>query len=240
MYSAGYLSGAGTFIREKFQIGEAIPVAGVPLEASALADVDGVMLMEQDEGLMAIGLALDAAPTRNTAQQSDGSDPAVYVTVDVRPDLIVAALLSGGQTAGTALSEFTNTVASTDGLLITASFGTAYDDGYAWGATGANAGILRKIQGAVNTTGTPIIAYPNDIAVGDTFYASTVGPGERAGVGLTTDLTQIDATDDEQDENNFRCLRLFHKPKAMRGATDTLAHLVFCEHIFRFSGTAAS
>ncbi len=226
----GHLYG-GTPILQKLQIGEALPIAGVPLIASALADADGVMRASTTAAAESIGISLDAQPTRNTAQQTSDADPAVYVTVNVRPDQIVAARLSGGATAGTALAEFTNTVASTTGLLITAAFGTGYDDGYVWGATGANAGRLRKVQGAVNTTATPIVAFPSDIAVNDTFFAVTFGPFEDAGVQLTSNLAEVDATGDNQAGTNFRCRTLRYFPKAQGGARESYADLVFTDHV---------
>lgn len=239
MWEAGFLCD-GTSRLKRYQIGEAIALAGVPLSASVLADVDGVKKFTTTAGLMAIGLAIDNAPTRNTAQQSDGSDPAAYVTVSVRPDLIVGGRCSGAATEGTAITETTNTTASTTGLTITtAANQSAYDDGVVWGATGANAGLIRKIT-AVTTTSTGIIAFPNDIAVGDTFYYSTFHKGERAGVQLTTNVTQFDVSGDNQAAANMRCYDFFHLPKAQGGATRTEAHAVWVEHIYRFSGTAAS
>lgn len=226
----GHLYG-GTPILKKLQIGEALSLAGLPLIASALADADGVMRASTTAAAEAIGISLDAQPTRNTAQQTGDADPAVYVTVNVRPDQIVTGRLSGGATAGTALPEFTNSVASTNGLLITAAFGTAYDDGYAWGATGANAGRLRKIQGAVDTTATPIIAFPSDIAVGDLFYAATFGPYEDAGIQLTSNLAEINAAGDNQSGTNFRCMALRQLAKAAGGALGSFAELIFTDHI---------
>lgn len=222
---------AGTPILQKLQIGEALPLAGVPLIASALADADGVMRASTTAAAESIGISMDAQPTRNTAQQTADADPGVFVTVSVRPDQLVRARLSGGATAGTALAEFTNSSASTTGLLITAAFGTGYDDGYVWGATGANAGRLRKVQGAVNTTATPIVAFPSDIAVGDTFYAVTFGPFEDAGVQLTTGVTEIDATGDNQSGTNFRCRALQYFAKASGGALGSFAEIVFTDHV---------
>jgi hypothetical protein len=231
MQMHGHLYG-GTPILQKFQIGEALSFAGLPLIASALADADGVMRASTTAAAESIGVSLDAQPTRNTAQLTGDADPAVYVTVNVRPDQIARARLSGGATSGTALPEFTNTVASTNGLLITAAFGTAYDDGYAFGATGANAGRLRKIQGAVNTTATPIIPFPSDIAVGDIFYALTFASGEDAGVQLTTERYEVDATGDNQSGTNFRCRALQMFPKAQGGALQSFADLIFTDHLW--------
>lgn len=229
MQIEGHLYG-GTPILKKLQIGEALTLAGLPLIASALADADGVMRASTTAAAESIGVSLDAQPTRNTAQQPNDADPAVYVTVNVRPDQIVKARLSGGATAGTALPEFTNSVLSTNGLLITAAFGTGYDDGYAWGASGANAGRVRKIT-SVNTSGTPIIPFPSDIAVGDLFYAVTFGPYEDAGVQLTSNIAEVDATGDNQSGTNFRCIGLRALAKADGGARGSFAELVFTDHI---------
>lgn len=227
----GHLYG-GTPILKKLQIGESLAVGGTALIASALADADGVMRASTTAAAESIGVAIDVnALTRLTAQQTDNSNPAVYVTVNVRPDQIVSARMSGSSTAGTALAEFTNTAASTTGLLITAAFGTAYDDGYVIGATGANAGITRKIQGAVNTTGTPIVAFPQDLAVGDLFYASTVGPMEDNGVQLTSNIAEVDATGDNQSGTNFRVLNLRWFSKAMGGALNSFVDMVFVDHL---------
>ena len=236
---SGSLSGSAPVLK-KYQIGEAFATAGVPAVASAIADADGVMKATTTDCRMVVGLTKDAQATRNTAQQTANADPAVFVTLDVRPDLISLWRLSGGATSGTALTELTNTTLDTTGLLLTFSASQAtYDDGYMWGATGANAGILRKII-ALTTTGTPIIAYPNDIAAGDTFYACTFGPAERSGVQFTTALDEVNAAGDNQAENNLRCVDFLHRAKAQSGATQSFARLVWAEHLFRFSGSAAA
>lgn len=232
MQVSGYLTPAGGAHLRKYQIGEAMSSAGVPVEIPTLANTDGVLLVETTTAILGIGVTLDAQGTRNTAQQSDNSDPAVYVTVDVRPDAVIKATLSGGATSGTALSEFTETAGDTTGLLITAAIGTAYDDGYAWGATGANAGIHRKITAVDGSTAVPIVAFPLDINSGDTFYAVTFGPAEDAGVQLTTDLTQVDATADGQANDNFRCLDIEFKSKGVRGSTETYAYLTWFDHLY--------
>jgi len=231
MYTHGHLYG-GAPLLQKFQIGEALSLAGLPLIASALADADGVMRASTTAAAEALGVSLDAQPTRNTAQLPGDADPAVYVTVNVRPDQICRARLSGGATSGTALPEFVNSLASTNGLLVTAAFGTAYDDGYIWGATGANAGQLRKVQGAVNTNATPIVPFRSDIAVGDIFYAVTFGPGEDAAVQLTNERYEVDATGDNQSGTNFRCRALQYFPKGQGGALQSFADLIFTDHLW--------
>lgn len=231
MQVAGYFAG-GDALLKKYQIGEALAASGVPVVFGTLSDTHGVLKASTTAAAQAIGLTLDAQATRNTAQQTGNADPAVYVTVDVRADAIIRARLSGGSTAGTALTENSNTVASTSGLLTTLALASAYDDGYIWGAAGANAGVLRKVTAVAGTNETPIVAFPFDIAVGDTFYAATFGPAEDAGVQLTSNVVEIDATADNQSGNNFRCVDFDHRHKADRGATESYALIVFYDHMF--------
>jgi hypothetical protein len=239
-----YLLSGNAPVKKKFQIGETWgDAAGFPVEYPTLADATGVLMCETNACVDTLGVTVDKphanngrtkteSLTRLTAQQTDGSDPSQVVTVIVNPGAVWKARVNSGATEGTALAEFTNSAASTDGLLITSAFGTGYDDGWVVGATGANAGIARKIQGAVNTTGTPIIAFPYDIAVGDTFYAFTFGPGEDAGIQLTTLLTELDATADLQSTDNIRCLDIYFKDKAAGGATKTEAEVMLIDHVY--------
>jgi len=232
MRVSGYLSCSGAALLKKYQIGEAMADAGVPVEIPTLANTDGVLLVETTTAILGIGITQDAQATRNTAQQSDNSDPAVYVTVDVRPDAIIQGRLCGGATSGTALTAQSNTVADTTGLLITTSANnSAYDDGVAWGADGGNAGILRKIT-AVTTTAVPIVAYPIDLAVGDQFFFCTFGPSEDAGVVLTSDLTEINATSDGQSNDNFRCIDFEQRPLGEDGDDKSYAYLVWFDHLY--------
>ncbi len=239
-----YLFSGGAPVIEKFQIGETWGnAAGFPVEYPTLADATGVLMCETNGCVDVLGVTVDKphanagkataeSLTRLTAQQTDNSDPSQVVSVIINPGAVWLARINSGATEGTALAEFTNTAASTDGLLITAAFGTAYDDGWVWGATGANAGIARKIQGAVNTTGTPVIAFPYDIAVGDTFYAATFGPGEDAGIQLSTLLTELDATADLQSTDNMRCVSFLVKDKAGKGATESYAEVFLIDHVY--------
>jgi len=224
-------------IFKKYQIGEAMATAGVPVEIPTLADTAGLLLCETTTAADVVGVTLDAQATRNTAQQTDNSDPAVMVTVDINPGAVYKAKLSGGATSNTALTENTNTVASTTGLLTTLGLGTAYDDGYIWGYTGANAGVLRKVTGVAGTNETPIIAFPIDIAVGDTFLAVTFGPAELAGIQLTTTLEQINATADLQGTDNFRCVELEVKSLAGSGTTNSYAYIKIFDHLFASGGS---
>lgn len=227
-------------ITKKYQIGEAMATAGVPVEIPTLANVAGLLLCATTTAIYAVGVTLDAQATRNTAQQADNADPAAMVTVIVNPDAVWKAKLSGGATSDTALTVNTNTVASTDGLLTTLGLSSDYDDGVIWGAAGGNPGILRKVTAVAGTNETLIIAFPNDIAVDDTFYAATFGPAEDAGVQLTSTLEQIDATADGQPNNNFRCVEMEARDDSEDGSTNSFAYIVFTDHLFSGGGSVTA
>lgn len=230
-----YMFSGGQPVLHKYQIGEAMPVAGVPVEIPTLANVEGLLLCETTTCVDAVGVTLDAQATRNTAQQTGNADPSALVTVNVAPGAVYGAYLSGGATTGTALSTFSNTSASTDGLTLTSSLGTAYDDGYAWGASGANVGLpsLRKATAVDGTTATFVVAQRFDIAVGDTFYAATFGPASDAGIQLTTDLDELDATADLQSTDNLRCVFLHAKDASeVANGQRSWAEVVLFDHVF--------
>lgn len=219
-------------VTKKYQIGEDVTAAGIPFEYPTLSDTDGVLMCETTTCVDALGVSTDIPASRQTAQQSDGSDPARYVTLIVNPGAVYKARLAGGATSGTALSALTNTVASTTGLLTTLALGTAYDDGVIWGYDGANAGILRKVTAVGGTNETPIVAFPQDIAVGDRFLACTFGPGEDAGIQLTSALDEVNATADLQGTDNFRCLDFFQKDLGGDGTLESFVEIMLIDHVF--------
>lgn len=228
MHVVGHLNGNAPYLT-KVQIGEAFPNAGVPVLAPTSGA--GVVLPTTQNAASVIGVSLDAQPVRRTTQQLENADPAVFVTVSVRRDQIVRARLSGGATSKTALPEFRNTVLSSDGLLITAAFGTEYINGTAFAATGQNAGHLRKMDDPdVDQSAVIGVAFPFDIAVGDLFYAATFGPWEQQQVTLTSDFTEVNATLNSQGSPTARCVGLFFQPKGAEGAMKSYAELVWTDH----------
>lgn len=221
----------------KHQIGEAMATAGVPVEVATLANVDGLLLAETTSCADCVGVTMDAQATRNTAQQADGSDPAVMVSVVNNPHGIFRANLSGGAASGTAITENSNTVLSTDGLLTTLALAAGYDDGIIWGYDGANMGHMRKITAVAGTNETLIIAMPNDIAVGDTFLAATFGPAWLAGMTLTTELDEVRADDDGQAVDNFRCVSMQLFDKGGEGSTKSTCRISIFDHLFASGGS---
>lgn len=246
---AAYLLGGGPWLKQKFPIGEAIPVSGVCVETPAAA-TNGVALVETNTAIDSLGLCIDAAPTYNTAQQADNSDPAAYVTVITNPDLVMQCRLNGhATTSGVALVSYFNTSASTTGLIVTPSLTsgggavdtTAMDDCTIMGYTGANAGIYRKISVADGSNTDVIVAFPYDIAVDDLFIYCNFTAGGLHFVTFTTDLTEADATvatGEDTDNLNYRPVDLILNDVGNNGLMNSYVNLIAYDHAFAGSALA--
>jgi hypothetical protein len=226
-------SGGSPIIR-KFQIGEAMANAGVPVLVGGAGNA-GLALASTTAASDLMGITVDVQDTLVTAQQTDNSDPAREVSVIINPDAVYRARLSGGATSGTDLTTYTVTTASTDGLTVTAGdFNTVdLDEGTIHCIGGANVGISRKITSTSTTAATVTVAFPHDIAVGDTFIAVPYSPGEDQFVQLTSDFTQLDcsvATD--TNNNNFRVIGL-----ELNGVGDSNALIVPFDHVLAAGGS---
>ena len=231
MIGVGYIGGTNQAEFVRLQVVEACANGGIPVLHPTLANTSGIRKCTTTTCEDAIGLLKNPVATRNTAQQSDNSDPAALGLVDVNPHLLIKARMCGGATAGTALTAVANTAVSTDGLTLTFSASqSTYDDAYCVGATGANAGIMRKME-AVTTTATLEVAFPFDIAVGDEFYLFTPGPGEDDEVQLTSDLTEIDVTANNSSNLTLRMRNAQVKAADERGDIDSHAIIYFSEHL---------
>lgn len=210
----------------KYQIGEAMPNRGVPVEVAA-AGTAGIQLVETVTALDIVGLAVDKQETLVTAQQTDNSDPARMVSVCVNPDAIYRARMSGGSTSGTALTEYTVTDASTTGLDVDADTDFSnFDEGTVWFTGGNNAALSRRIGVGDATDATVVVAFPYDIATGDTFCVAPYGPPALQYVQLTTDLTEVDASVAVDTDNvNFLVQRL-----ELADTLDSYAYLIPNDH----------
>jgi hypothetical protein len=195
----GHVHGGGSVLK-RLKLGTSVSNAGIVLATEGDTPINGFSPCTTTVATDSPGLATDTG----TYSASQGATHAEgLVTVEVSPDLIMRALVSGGAAESTALTLLSNTLASTDGLLVTdADVGTAdMVSGTIWCISGANVGQSRKItahSSAVSFTVT--VAFLNDIAVGDTFLwvpysvggdgtATTDGGGN---VQFTTLLTQAD------------------------------------------------
>ena len=167
-----YMLGGGAPHIMRFPTGDTHPDAGVVTTAPA-AEQAGVMISTATAMVDAVGVTLDSA-TYVTAQQTDGTSAERKVAVIVSPDAVYRALMSGGATEGTALTEFTVTAATADGLDVidTAVDWTnpATDEGSIFFTSGVNKGQHRKVVTTGGAEATIATAFDNDHAVGDTGF----------------------------------------------------------------------
>jgi hypothetical protein len=199
MQIAYHLSG-GAPVLKKLKIAATIANAGVLVKGGAAGDGANVIPTTTTDATECYGLGIDSATYSTTQGAAEG-----IVTVDVRPDLIVAALMSGGATEGTALAILTNTSASAGGTVVTAANVAAndMDGGTVWGRSGNNVGLSRTITAhTASTSVTVTVPFPRAIAVDDTYLMcpwNVGGDGAASGadghnVQTTTLFTQADAT----------------------------------------------
>lgn len=227
------LSG-GAPVLKRYQVAATNTVIGVPYLKVA-ANGAGVVLASTTGAADFVGVNVDAAGTYNTAQNSDGSDNAAITTLIVNPLAVYKARLSGGATDGTALTPRTITTASTDGLsVITSGFDSNnpdMDEGIVWGYSGANVGYARKITSTAANDATPTVAFPHDIAVGDTFLFAPVSPLSTITAQLTTNLTEIDATAAISGDATIVVVEMALKDQANEGTLTSYAFIQFADHL---------
>jgi hypothetical protein len=133
-----------------------------------------------------LGLALDTT-TYSTTQGA----PEAAVTVNVRGDGIIRALMSGGATENTALTLLASTAASAGGVLITDADVGAADmvSGTLWATSGSNFGQSRIITAHTASTSMAVtVPFPYAVAIGDEFLFcpwSLVGSGAAGSDGVS-------------------------------------------------------
>ena len=201
MIVGGHLGG-GASILKRYKLGSTVANAGIVLATEGDTPINGFSPPTTTVATDSPGLAIDTG-TYSASQSATHAEG--LVTCEVRADLIIRALMSGAAAEGTALTLLSNTLASTDGLLITDADVGAADmvSGTIWCLSGANVGQSRKVTThTASVSMTVTVAFLNDIAVGDEFLfipysvggdgtATTDGGGN---VQFSTLFTQADAT----------------------------------------------
>ena len=224
-----YLLGGGAPLAMKFQVNSTFANAGVVARAPGAGN-GGVVIATTTSAADAVGVSQDTA-TYQAGQNASGADQAALLTVVVSPNAIWQALMSGGATEGTVLATHTVTTASTDGLDVTTATAwdsPTFDEGIAWGLTGANAGISRKITSVSATAGTFVVGFPRDIAVGDTFLRAPYFPNQTVTVQFTTNLYQADASIAVGTGASCRVLEVL-----ANGVRDSKVLFMLNDHIWR-------
>lgn len=219
---------------KKFQVGAAsVANVGVPLLIAATGEA-GVNVGSTTGTTDFVGMSLDTA-TYSTTQGTGTSSAEALVSINISPDSVWKANMSGGATEGTALSEQTNTTASSGGTVITTGAAwnsPTYLDGVAWGYSGANSGQFRKVTTVGATSGTVVVPFDNAIAVGDVFLRAPYFPCSTATVQLTTNLYEADASIAEGTGAAFAVVDLELRDSNREGTTRSKVYFVSNDHFF--------
>ncbi len=230
MKVVGLLSGRAP-VMLRYQVGETMSTAGVPVEIAA-ANGAGVVLCATTTCEDAAGVTVDTA-TYSTTQGTGANSAEALVTVIVNPDAILEALLSGGATAGTALTLYDVTTASAGGVDVNTGddwTNPEFDEGYVWGYDGANAGAQRKITATTTAKATVTVPFDVGIAVGDNFLRAPLAPMQTATAQLTSNLAEVDASIAVATGGAFRTLKIIGEDSAHEGTTTSKAWLYFGDH----------
>lgn len=173
----GYHLSSGASLLKKFKLGAAQANAGIPMIGGATTAV-GLIPCTTTSFADCFGLAIDRGIYSSTQGDAEG-----LVTMDIRPDLVVKARMSGSATEGVSLTTLSNTSASAGGTVVTdADVGAAdFDGGLLVCISGNNVGHSRSVTAmSGSTSATVTVPFPRAIAVGDEFF---IIPYNMAGTG---------------------------------------------------------
>ncbi len=233
MKHSGHLSG-GAALMKGYQVDATVANIGQPLNAAATADAGLAIPASGTDVDNMVGLALDVA-TYVTAQQTDGTSPERKVRVNIRPDAILHARISGGATEGTALTLHDVTAAAADGLTITSGgdfTSPDLDDGAMWGYDGSNAGQIRKVTAAAATVATVTVAFDNDTVVGDNYIGVPWFPMEETTdtVNLTAAFLEVDASVSAATGAALYLIEILHLDISRAGTLNSSVLMLPAEH----------
>ena len=227
----GDLTGGSTAFIKRYQVAATKATAGVPVLVPAAAG-SGLVVATTTSTAKAVGVTIDTSGTYVTAQQTDNADTARTVGVIINPFAVYSLLMSGGATEGTAMVLHTAASGASDGLSFVSDVNTdspEMADGTFFCLSGANAGISRKLTSNSTTTQTFIVAWPRDIAAGDTFVLAPYDPPRGIKVQLTTLLTQADSSIAVGTGAAFRTIEL--KFSQHEGRTNSYVNAILANHV---------
>ena len=226
-----YMLGGGAPLVMKMASGDTHANPGVVTTAAG-ANQAGVMISTTTTMTDAVGVTLDTA-TYVTAQQTDGTSAERLLSVIISPDACFRALMSGGAGDGTAITEFTVTAATTDGLDVidTAVDWTspATDEGGIYFTTGVNQGQLRKVITTGGSEATIATAFDNDHGVGDNGFRVPWWPADATANNLqtTTNLFQADQNGAVATGGPIKCVDM-----ELNGTGDSFLIFTLDDHAF--------
>jgi hypothetical protein len=213
-------------------------VENQPVIASATGTDGGELTNPTTTSLLdMVGLCIGASSSN---PDGGGAGSLTYSTVQaateglirviVNPDLVIAARMSGGAAGGTALTIVTNTTANAAGTTVTDTTQPAasMQNGIAWGRTGANVGLSRKITTYTGQTSFVVtVPFPRTIAVNDTFLVAPWLPLTGRNIQLTTDFTEANAAIAQGTGGNATIVQVIP-----RDTTDSYVYFIARDHVF--------
>jgi len=222
------LNGGAPLVRKYITDSAATLNPGVPLQSDAeTADNDGIIAATTVVCVGCMGVCLDSDGSTTTAAQTGTGDNAAYVSTIISRDAVWRAKLSGDGSTDTAISVITQAALDTGG---TAPNGTVTDEFMVWGYSGANEGIERR----ADTANSVLIAFPYDIAAGDTFLqTSTVIAEATQWPTLTQAFTQVNAAAAvTAGSDNFTVVEQRLNGISNNGRTNSFTYLISASHAF--------
>lgn len=188
-----YLAGGAAY-RATYQVASTV-IKEIPLLVG-VAEAAGLASSSAGGAADMVGINFDAA-TFVTAQQTDGSTAERTVTVDIRPDAVIKARLSGTTATGGAIVTGVVTTNTTTALTVIASAtdftNPSTDEGGLFFIDGVNTRQYRKIITEANGTATVKVAFEKDHQAGDRFFTTPFFPMDVGSdtVTLTTELDEV-------------------------------------------------
>ena len=216
MIVSGLLSGGAPVIKS-YQVAQTFGTAGVPALLSANGEA-GVDLATTTGAVDMVGVTLDTA-TYSTTQGTGANSAEASVRIIINPDAIIKIRMNQGATEGTALTLYTETLASATGTVITGGDvnTTDMDQGTIWCYSGANVGQARRITSTSTVAATVLVPFDNDTVVGDNFIVVPYAPMASATVQLSTLLTEADASIVIGTGAEFQCIELIRSIIIIKG-----------------------
>ena len=197
MILSGHLHG-GAPIQRRVKIGASFATAGVPsrfLTSNPAGITPGSTTVFADS----LGLAVDTGTYSATQGDAEG-----LVTVNLRPDAIIKALMAQGATAGTALTVLAEATGETAGTTLTDTDVASVDmtGGTVWRLLSDDIGGESRII-TTHTTSTSLVVtvpFTQDIVLADQFLMcpwAIFGDGASGydGVGHVQGTTNVDQAD---------------------------------------------
>ena len=229
----GDLTGGSTAVIKRYQVAATNNTVGMPFLVPA-GSGSGIVVATTTGAAKAIGVNVDTAGTYVTAQQTGAADTERTCGIILSPFAVYGMLMNGGAANGTAMVLHTAASGGSDGLTIVSDVNTdspELDEGTCFCLSGANVGVSRKITSNSTTTMTFTVAWPRDVAAGDTFVVAPYNPLQGLTLQLTTTLDQADASIAVGTGAAFKTIELKFNDAAHEGRSNSYVYAMLANHV---------